>query len=440
MLFAAAPAAGASLLPDLSGPPAIPGFERETTTPGCPLGVALLPGSICPPTEQLDPAEAEADAAANPPPRGRAITGTPAPYSAHSMIYSCCTPAAQKERAFAAARATGAGYIRLDVNLRGVFAVRSGKPRRPDWAGLDQISVLARRYRIPVVATLTHVPDNITQCINDNRRTCPAGDYEAYGRYVALIAQRLDGVATYFEVVNEPDGRWAFRGSPSEYARMLEAARRHIRTSVPKARILLGGLMYQDKKWITQMLDTPGVNAIRQFDVANVHLRGKASRLGGAVKRWREYFAKRGFRGPLWVTEHGYPGRTLYQYDRTFRGGEVAQAAFLGRSLPALRKAGARQVFVTLRDSWRSEFLGEYASEGVIALAERSPYSVRRKPSFEVVTQLTASWRKAERLRVLRKRHLNAAKRAKRAGRKASYRKHRRLARRYALRIKKVQY
>ena len=431
LLAAVTPAATAAVLP---------GFERETTALGCPLGFTLLPGTICPPSEQIDPDEAEADANAHPPPPGRAITGPAAPYSAHSMIYSCCTPAAQKERAFAAARASGAGYVRLDVNLRGVFAVRRGKPRRPDWTGLDRISRLARQYKLPVVAVLTHVPDHITQCQNDNQRTCPAGDFEAYGRYAALIAERLAGVAPYFEIVNEPDGRWAFRGSPSEYARMLEAAHRHIRTRVPTTRILLGGLMYQDKKWITQMLETPGVDAIRKFEVANVHLRGKASRLGGSVKRWREYFAKRGFRGQLWVTEHGYPGNTLFQYDRAFRGGEGAQAAFLGRSLPALRKAGARQVFVTLRDSWRSEFVGEYASEGVINLGESSPFAVRRKPAFDVVTRFNARWRKAERLRTLRKRHLRAAARHKRAGRRAKAKKHRRLARRYSLRAKRISY
>lgn len=439
VLAVATPAAHAGLLPDLSGPPAVPGLEREATTPDCPFGVSLLPGTICPPTEQLPPDEAEADAAANPPPRGRAITGTPAPYSAHSMVYACCTPVAQKERAFAAAKANGAGYIRLDVNLRGVFAVRSGKPRRPDWSGLDQIAVLARRYNLPVLAILTHVPDNIARCQKEDLRTCPTGDYEAYGRYAALIADRLEGVANHFEIVNEPDGRWAFQGSPSEYARMLEAAHRHIRTRVPKARVLLGGLMYQDRKWITEVLNTPGVNAIRKFDIANVHLRGKASRLAGSVRRWRAYFAQRGFRGQLWVTEHGYPGDTRYQYDRAYRGGEDAQADFLRRSLPALRKAGARQVFVTQRDAWRSEFLGEYGSEGVISLGQRSPFAVRRKPAFGVVTRLTGRWRKAQRLRALRKRHLKAAARHKRAGRKAAARKHRRLARRYAVRIAKLE-
>ena len=65
-------------------------------------------------------------------------------------VYACCTPPAQKERAFAAARASGAGYMRIDVNLRGVFTARKGKPRRPAWDGLDQIAALGRRYRLPV--------------------------------------------------------------------------------------------------------------------------------------------------------------------------------------------------------------------------------------------------------------------------------------------------
>jgi hypothetical protein len=433
LLAVGAPVAGASVLPTL------PGAERQTPNPGCPFGIPLLPGTVCPPSEQIDPEEAESYSAAHPPPPGNPVTGTPAPYSSHSMLYACCTPAAQKERGFAAARASGAGYMRLDVNLRGIFRVRSGRPRRPDWEGVDRIAALGRRYRLRVVAVLTHVPDHITQCNANHQTTCPAGDSEAYGRYAALIAERLKGVATHFEIVNEPDGRWAFRGTPQEYARMLEAAHRHIRTRVPKARVLLGGLMHHDKRWISAMLATPGIDAIRKFDIANVHVRGPVTRLAPVIRRWRAFLSSRGFKGPLWVTEHGYPGATRYQYDRAFRGGERAQAAFLAQSLRRLKTAGARQVFVTLRDSWSSEFLGEYASEGVINLGERSPFPVRQKASFDVVRKLNARWRRrVERLGTLRRRHLRAAARHRRAGRRAQARRHQRLARHYARRLRAI--
>ena len=145
------------------------------------------------------------------------------------------------------------------MNLRGIFTARKGRPRRPDWSGVDRVAALARRYQVPVVAVLTHVPDHITTCNTNHTVSCPAGDVESYGRYAALIAERLEGVADHLEIVNEPDGKWAFKGSPQEYARMLDAAHRHIRVRVPGASVLLGGLMYQDKDWINRMLATPGV-------------------------------------------------------------------------------------------------------------------------------------------------------------------------------------
>ena len=49
------------------------------------------------------------------------------------------------------------------MNLRGIFTVRKGKPRRPEWSGVDEVAALARRYKLPVVAVLTHVPDHITK-------------------------------------------------------------------------------------------------------------------------------------------------------------------------------------------------------------------------------------------------------------------------------------
>ena len=52
------PSASARALP---GWPLGPVLERQTTAPGCPLGFALLPGTVCPPSEQIPPDEAERD-------------------------------------------------------------------------------------------------------------------------------------------------------------------------------------------------------------------------------------------------------------------------------------------------------------------------------------------------------------------------------------------
>ena len=87
-LLGVAPAgASAAVLPGIADGPVL---ERQTVVPGCPLGFALLPGTVCPPAEQIPPDDAEQGATPRPP--GPPIRTTPAPYSAHSMVYACCTP------------------------------------------------------------------------------------------------------------------------------------------------------------------------------------------------------------------------------------------------------------------------------------------------------------------------------------------------------------
>jgi hypothetical protein len=111
------------------------------------------------------------------------------------------------------------------------------------------------------------------------------------------------------------------------------------------------------------------------------------------MARFRGFFSGHGFRGPLWVTEHGYPGDTRFQPDPHYSGGEPAQARYLRQSIPTLIRAGARQVFVTLRDSFHAEFGdSKFASEGVVHVDDAAPYQTRRKPAFALTNRLSSLW------------------------------------------------
>jgi hypothetical protein len=115
--------------------------------------------------------------------------------------------------------------------------------------------------------------------------------------------------------------------------------------------------------------------------------------LAPATRRFRDFFAGAGFHGPLWVTEHGYPGEERFQRDPRYRGGERAQARYLRCSLPTLVRAGARQVFVTLRDSTAAEFGdSEFASEGVLHYPAAGPGVIRRKAAFATLRWLADVW------------------------------------------------
>src|SRR4051794_25026687 len=67
----------------------------------------------------------------------------PGAYAAHSMVYAYGMPLAEKERAFAEAKAMGASEIRLDLELNSVFTRQWGTVWR-SWGGVDQVMALSR--------------------------------------------------------------------------------------------------------------------------------------------------------------------------------------------------------------------------------------------------------------------------------------------------------
>ena len=314
------------------------------------------------------------------------------PISAHAMVHTCCTADALTQRIFDEAEAVGATYIRVDVEMNAIFEGPDGARRdEPDWTRFDRVLELARKHDLRVLGVLLGTPAYISTCPpgSPDPGLCAAADTDEYGRLAGEIAEHARGAVTHWEVVNEPDGKWAFEGTAEQYAAMLSAAHDGIKRRVPEAKVVLGGLMRpHETAWLDRVLATPGADALHKFDIANVHLRGP---VGAVVSRYQEVrgrLAARGFKGPLWVTEHGYPADPAYQADPTFSNGDGAQAGYLTQSLVGLGEAGAGQVFVTLRDNLG----GEYASEGLVHIKETPQAPSARRPAFAAVRRLTESW------------------------------------------------
>jgi hypothetical protein len=327
-----------------------------------------------------------------------------APVSSHAMVYTCCTPQPLKERIFAEARASGAEFIRVDVELNAIFE-GAGSRERPDWRALDQVIELARRYELEVLGVILHPPAWLSVCPErgSDASLCAVRDPAEFGALAAEVAAHAEGQITHWEILNEPDADWAFKGEPEDYARMLSAAHDAIKARAPEAQVAMGGVERPgERAWIERVLATPDADAARKFDIAAVHLRlrlrNELADLPAQLEGWRALLAEHGFHGPVWVTEHGYPADPAFQRDPSYRGGnarsplygggEPAQAAFLRDSIPLLADAGAEQVFVTLRDNlW-----GEYLSEGIVHIDEAAPgLPVTRRPAFEAVRALSRS-------------------------------------------------
>jgi hypothetical protein len=103
-------------------------------------------------------------------PAATAAPRQPSPVGVHSMLY-LDHPFSAKEAMFKAAAALGATTIRLDIALSGVFPDQAGPP---DWSGVDQYTLLARRYRLHVLADLLATAGYMADCANIHVRTSAA--------------------------------------------------------------------------------------------------------------------------------------------------------------------------------------------------------------------------------------------------------------------------
>ena len=187
-----------------------------------------------------------------------------------------------------------------------------GWRQQPDWSKLDEILDLSGQYQLPVVAVLRTTPAQLSTCPNDpNPGRCAPTDHERYGSLAAAIASHARGVIRHWEALNEPDRRWDFHGTASDYAWTLRRTYDAIKSVAPEDQVLIGGITSpKSLRWLSRVFATPGADALRRFDIANVHLRGTLDSLRQAMTQFRAFFSGHGFHGPLWVTEHGYPGAT----------------------------------------------------------------------------------------------------------------------------------
>jgi Glycosyl hydrolase catalytic core len=333
-----------------------------------------------------------------------AASARAAPVSSHAMLYSCCTPFEMKERIFAESAALGAEYVRVDVQLNDIFEADTGGPApAPDWRGLDEVTALARKYRVKVLGILLNPPSWLSECpeLWPNHVRCATTDPAEFGRLAGAVAAHAGNAIDHWEVINEPDGDWAFEGSAEQYAQMLVASYAAIKARIPQDRIVFGGVMRpHDITWLQRVFAVP--RAAQSFDIANVHLRGSVDAVVARFREFRAQLVRMGFKGPVWVTEHGYPADPALQTDPAFTGGDAAQAGYLTQSLVGLGEAGAGQTFVTLRDQGTT---GKYATEGVEHLVEAPGYAVQRRLAFTAVRRLANQWQQVMAWRLEQRQH-----------------------------------
>jgi hypothetical protein len=273
----------------------------------------------------------------------------------HSMIHVCCTPDREQEHFLAAAKASGATMIRLDVEVHGIVRWPWGH----DYSNLDRVIELARRHDIRILGVLSGTPAGMTECPPgipfEHSWKCPAADPAVYAEQVVAIMEHAgDGVFAW-EFWNEPDLGYMYVGSAEAYGRTLGAI---YEQAAGRFRITSGGVSDVGLPFLQRAIE-----AGARFDIGNVHLRW--DNVAAKAASASDFFGDR----PVWVTEHGYPSHP----------DPDAQLRYLEQSIPSLRAGGADEVFVTLRDTPEFGPASPFASEGIIG-----------KPAWDLIVALNA--------------------------------------------------
>ena len=304
----------------------------------------------------------------------------------HSMVGPQMDPGTI-DRLFKASHDARLGIVRVDVLASWLFP---HGPDAPEWGTLDTVRAAARAHHVQVMALLSAVPAWNARCppVTEKWYRCPPADDAAWARTVEQIAARAPEIR-YWEILNEANlknpgsGRGEyFYGDAEEYARFLRVTSKALKRGNPKAKVVFTGVIEPYEAWLAQVLAEPGT--VRAFDIANAHFRGGIGKLDNMVRAAKAAFRRGGFRGPLWVTEMGYPSDQHFQWDPRYVGinpptAQHEQARYLHAAIRTLLRSGARRVFITLRDldgQW-----GIFTSEGVlnwpVPTVKKAYYTVR---------------------------------------------------------------
>lgn len=206
---------------------------------------------------------------------------------------------AAREKSFQMARAAGLDTIRCDFNWSSIVSP-DGKVY---FERTDRIVADAAAYGLKILPILDY----------EHPQLCPKPhrDPDSWAKFVRLVAERYGEKVPAFEIWNEQDHK-SFCGEPSNptnYLVILKRASEEIRSSAPKAKVVVGGFAGVPLPYIEELYK---LGAKELFDIMNVHPythpRQPEGEMDENLRKLRRMMGKYGDSDkPVWITEIGWP-------------------------------------------------------------------------------------------------------------------------------------
>lgn len=171
------------------------------------------------------------------------------------------------ERLEAIRRLADAGVEWVRVDMGWVTYEEAGKGVYSQWAWdrADFVVDNLRANGIKVLGMLWATPGWAN---GGQKREVPPSDPADYGDIAFKAAQHFKGRVDAWEVWNEPNLDYFFKGTAADYVRLLKAAYPRFKAGDPNAQVVLGGVSYNDTKYLRRLYE---LGAQGHFDVMATH-------------------------------------------------------------------------------------------------------------------------------------------------------------------------
>ena len=218
------------------------------------------------------------------------------------------------------AKEAGAGWIRTDFWWYSVEWFRG----QWNWRFFDTVVEEAEIRGLKVIPILQGTP---LWAATDRVISYGVPDMAAWDTFVTRTVERYRGRISAWEIWNEPDTTFYWKGTPAQYAELLARAHTAIKSMDPTAMVWLGGLaqggVYMTPNFLQRILADARHPAGSHFDVHNVHTNFRS--MAGIVDQIEanlEVLRSFGVPKPLVVTEASYTSAPEYQWVPGYQGGK----------------------------------------------------------------------------------------------------------------------
>jgi hypothetical protein len=307
-------------------------------------------------------------------------------------------PQEEVERDLDAVRASGAAWVRLDVNWALVEQER-GERR---WADVDRVVAAAAERDLSVLGLLAYTPAWARpDCPSDKCPPQAAGEFAAFAR--AAAARYSTRQIAAWEVWNEPNipSFWAPAPDVERYGRLLQLTARAVRQERPGATIVSAGLApaagdgdgIAPVEYLERLYRTGAMAAV---DAVGWHpYSAKALPLEPGTEAWNTFLQMEQARRVM--TANGDADATVWATEFGVSTGDDERAVSPDRQAAVLRQG--LEVLATRRWPWLEVLLVYTLRDAAESPDWQAGFGVLthdggRKPGFDVLQDLAGRrWR-----------------------------------------------